>query len=98
MPSQTLCFCPKCLQTQQARVREACPTCDVPLQPLIDDHGALSPEFLAARGTCCDSGCRNCPYPTEAGAASRTKTCERCGASFSCGNGGCWCEQVQVSP
>jgi hypothetical protein len=24
----------------------------------------LTSEFLAARGTCCGSGCRHCPYPT----------------------------------
>ena len=23
----------------------------------------LTAEFLAARGTCCGSGCRHCPYP-----------------------------------
>lgn len=26
----------------------------------------LTAEFLAARGTCCGSGCRHCPYPPAA--------------------------------
>jgi hypothetical protein len=38
------------------------------------EEGYLDPETgyfvftaatLAARGTCCDSGCRHCPYPKE---------------------------------
>jgi hypothetical protein len=37
------------------------------------DDGYIDPEtglfvftaaYLAARGTCCDSGCRHCPYKT----------------------------------
>lgn len=29
---------------------------------LFDEDGALSSEYLAARGYCCGNGCRNCPY------------------------------------
>ncbi len=32
---------------------------------MLDDHGAISREYLAARGFCCDNGCRNCPYRSE---------------------------------
>ncbi|MFN2474867.1 MAG: DUF5522 domain-containing protein [Chthoniobacterales bacterium] len=34
----------------------------------FDADGALSREFLVARGFCCREGCRNCPYGFEAGA------------------------------
>jgi uncharacterized protein (TIGR00290 family) len=30
--------------------------------PIFDADGALSREFLLARGYCCENGCRNCPY------------------------------------
>lgn len=30
--------------------------------PLFDADGALSREYLLHRGTCCENGCRNCPY------------------------------------
>ncbi|MEQ8762753.1 MAG: helical backbone metal receptor [Planctomycetota bacterium] len=30
--------------------------------PIFDADGALTREFLLARGHCCESGCRNCPY------------------------------------
>jgi hypothetical protein len=30
--------------------------------PIFDEDGALSREFLLARGFCCGNGCRNCPY------------------------------------
>ena len=31
---------------------------------LIDENGNLvfTQDFLAARGDCCESGCKNCPY------------------------------------
>ncbi len=28
----------------------------------FDADGALTREFLLRRGTCCENGCRNCPY------------------------------------
>lgn len=99
MPTRTLRFCPKCLNTAHAASCDACPTCAVPLQPLLDSHGALSRDFLSARGNCCDNGCRNCPYPPDpASDAASTKTCERCGESFACRMGGCWCESVKLGP
>lgn len=33
-----------------------------PAANLFDADGALSREFLLARGYCCREGCRNCPY------------------------------------
>lgn len=59
--------------------------------PLFDESGAMSRAYLAARGFCCDSGCRNCPYP-------KVKTCERCGRAFECRQEGCWCGNIQLSP
>ncbi|MEZ0327890.1 MAG: cysteine-rich CWC family protein [Fimbriimonas sp.] len=29
---------------------------------IFDDAGALTREFLLARGKCCGNKCRNCPY------------------------------------
>ena len=29
---------------------------------IFDQDGALSREYLLARGYCCGNGCRNCPY------------------------------------
>jgi hypothetical protein len=29
---------------------------------LFDPEGALTREYLLWRGTCCQNGCRNCPY------------------------------------
>jgi hypothetical protein len=91
-------FCPKCLQTREARAGETCPTCGVPLQLLLDERGALSPGFLAARGECCDTGCRNCPYPGDEDGGATQKICERCGVTFTCHPGGCWCDGVTLSP
>ncbi len=34
--------------------------------PHFDGQGALTREFLLARGHCCESGCRNCPYGFDA--------------------------------
>ncbi|MGH7937210.1 MAG: DUF5522 domain-containing protein [Bryobacteraceae bacterium] len=28
----------------------------------FDADGALTREFLLRRGSCCENGCRNCPY------------------------------------
>jgi len=33
---------------------------------IFDENGALTREFLLARGTCCGNRCRNCPYGWEA--------------------------------
>ena len=33
-----------------------------PAPKQFDADGALSREFLVARGHCCQEGCRNCPY------------------------------------
>ena len=38
----------------------------VPDPPLFDADGALTREFLLARGSCCGNRCRNCPYNWEA--------------------------------
>jgi hypothetical protein len=27
-------------------------------------YSVFTRTYLLARGTCCDSGCRHCPYPT----------------------------------
>jgi hypothetical protein len=72
------------------------------LLPLLDDNGAISASFLIARGSCCDTGCRNCPYEksdrgeTPAGVAQQ-KSCRRCGTRFDCCSGDCWCEDVQLT-
>jgi len=83
-------FCPKCLLTRHATAQARCRACDEALLPLLDEGGALSRAFLSARGNCCDSGCRNCPYP-------RHKTCEKCGSEFECMKSACWCEHVHLS-
>ncbi|TVR23733.1 MAG: hypothetical protein EA389_12420 [Ilumatobacter sp.] len=31
-------------------------------QDPVSGFSVLTAHFLAARGTCCDSGCRHCPY------------------------------------
>ncbi|MCP4889018.1 MAG: hypothetical protein GY904_20705 [Planctomycetaceae bacterium] len=36
----------------------------------------LSREFLLARGSCCDSGCANCPYP------KNQPACPVCGSAL----------------
>jgi hypothetical protein len=43
-----------------------CAGCGATLLALLDEDGALTKEFLAARGSCCGSGCKNCPYPIRA--------------------------------
>jgi hypothetical protein len=35
---------------------------DVDDYEIFDADGALTAEFLLARGYCCANGCRNCPY------------------------------------
>lgn len=39
----------------------------IPKRPdeIFDKDGALSKEFLLSRGSCCDTGCKNCPYKNE---------------------------------
>src|SRR5207248_11519432 len=54
-------------------------------------HDAL-PIFLN-RGTCCRSGCRNCPYPK----TPTTKSCARCQKAFPCNPGNCWCASEIIS-
>jgi uncharacterized protein DUF5522 len=57
-------FCQKCLEVTSASISSAtCRVCGAPLAPLFDNGGALSREFLEARGSCCGTGCKNCPYP-----------------------------------
>jgi len=99
MPCRILRFCRKCLTTRQTLSREVCETCGGELSPLLDENGAICREFLEARGTCCDSGCRNCPYGEAGGGEKvvRIKKCPRCKESFECSMGGCWCEQVRLS-
>ncbi|HVT10873.1 MAG TPA: cysteine-rich CWC family protein [Fimbriimonadaceae bacterium] len=48
--------------------REAClcRACLAAKPPIFDADGALSREFLLARGSCCGNKCRNCPYGWEA--------------------------------
>lgn len=58
---------------------------------MFDEAGALSRAYLSARGTCCSSGCRNCPY------GGRALKCGRCGVAFTCDVGeACWCHRVAV--
>ena len=75
---------------------------------LLDDDGALTRDFLAARGSCCTTGCRNCPYPADGAkpasdacaqesVQAKTKTCDKCGGTFQCHAQACWCNQVQLS-
>src|SRR5277367_5220752 len=97
MPLRILRFCRQCLMTQQAFTRQHCSACGGELLPLLDEHGAMSGEFLAARGSCCSNGCRNCPYESSKAAGesclgcSTEKTCPRCAATFACQSTGCWC-------
>lgn len=37
---------------------------------VFDADGALTREFLLARGHCCENSCRNCPYGFRARAAA----------------------------
>jgi hypothetical protein len=100
MPDRILRFCRKCLATREALSREVCETCGGELLPLFDSGGALCGEFLEARGTCCDTGCRNCPYgedETSGGGMVRTITCPRCKEVFACRSTGCWCASVELS-
>jgi hypothetical protein len=104
MPTRMLRFCRKCLVTRLTLTGEICRACDCELLPLLDEHGAISGKFLAARGNCCGSGCRNCPYSAADANDSQTpcrserKTCQRCGAGFECRSENCWCNDVNVSP
>jgi hypothetical protein len=104
MPLRTLRFCPVCVTTEHAAVRERCRACGTTLLALLDEHGALSRAFLAARNSCCDTGCRNCPYQQDepesiaAAGGTRFKTCDRCGGEFECLKESCWCEDVHLSP
>ena len=104
MPVGVLRFCRECLVTCTALTGEACAACDCELLPLLDSDGAISREFLTARGSCCNNGCRNCPYDkggTTTGqcvACTTRKTCQRCKACFECRSGDCWCDNVRLRP
>jgi hypothetical protein len=96
-------YCTTCLEVRQTASREMCRRCNGELLPLLDENGAISRSFLAARGSCCDTGCRNCPYENseandDAASSTQTKKCERCNASFECRSGNCWCDNVQLAP
>lgn len=95
-------FCRKCLATTDLLTQEVCPVCAGELLPLFDAGGALGREYLLARGDCCGSGCRNCPYDesrtTDSGDYCRNKTCPKCGAQFECRSAGCWCDNVSLDP
>jgi hypothetical protein len=84
------------MATEQTRAQTICPACNTELQPLIDERGAMSREFLAARGSCCENGCRNCPYAA-ATESCQQKTCRRCGARFECRGKDCWCHTIRLS-
>jgi len=55
-------FCPRCLAMRPGDAQSICEKCGLPMLPLNDADGALSHAYLHARGFCCDSGCRNCPW------------------------------------
>jgi hypothetical protein len=71
------------------------------LLPLLDENGAISASFLTARGSCCDSGCLNCPYQkcdtSEPPAVGQQTICRRCGTGFECCSGNCWCEDIPLT-
>jgi hypothetical protein len=104
MPFRLLRYCRQCLMTQQALTRQQCTACGGTLAPLLDEHGAISADFLVARGSCCGSGCRNCPYDKGNSASAgrpgqaTDKTCPRCAAIFACGGVACWCNDVRLGP
>ena len=82
--------------------RERCETCGGELLSFLDTDGAICRKFLEARGTCCDTGCRNCPYGDDVNAEafaarSSTKRCPRCRQTFQCSTSECWCAQVRLS-
>jgi len=93
-------FCPNCLNPNGS-AGESCGQCGTVMLPLFDDAGAISAQYLSARGTCCGNGCRNCPYPDDLdriGPGVKQKVCEACGKSFACGGEGCWCSTLVVAP
>jgi hypothetical protein len=99
MPLGQLRFCRGCLAIDQAATGAVCDRCGVEWLALLDEDGAISRDFLVARGSCCDSGCRNCPYEKgEVAGVAREKSCQRCGSGFECRSAGCWCDNVRLSP
>ena len=104
MPLRILRFCRNCLSVRQTLSREVCDRCGEQLLPFLDQSGAISRAFLLARGSCCDSGCRNCPYPKhkgsqrQCGCAAITRICPRCGDGFDCQSGNCWCDNIALRP
>jgi len=63
-------FCPRCLETVPGGPQSLCQQCGAVLQPLFDEEGALTRDYLLALGACCDRDCRNCPYQREVPAPS----------------------------
>ena len=104
MPLRTLRYCRTCRLTCEATAGQACGSCGGELLLFLDDHGAIARGFLVARGSCCDSGCINCPYDQPEPISEKCiggaeqKSCPRCGAGFECRSGGCWCDNVPLSP
>ena len=94
-------FCPSCLSTEHPATAHRCAACGMALLAMLDANGALSRDFLAARKSCCDNGCRNCPYPSPpqgpSDLARAPKTCEKCGRNFVCEKGDCWCSTLVLS-
>jgi hypothetical protein len=77
-----------------------CEECRLPMIALNDEVGALTREFLLARGSCCTSDCRNCPYESRDDHSlplARLLECERCGRPFACGTTACWCRSIRLS-
>ena len=104
VPLRILRFCRNCLIAQQTVSGQLCGICGGELLPFLDGRGAIAREFLLARGSCCSSGCRNCPYERtqsvsdQAIPSTTEKICPRCAATFQCRSGGCWCSDVCLGP
>ena len=62
-PRSVAFFCGRCHRIYDgAPAVLTCPDCGLVLHPLFDQTGALTAKYLALRGQCCESYCRNCPY------------------------------------
>lgn len=64
----TLAYCPICLLSASVPAGTVCRKCGVPRKVLFGPDGAMTRDFLLARGVCCYSNCRNCPYQHPHGA------------------------------
>ena len=58
-----LAYCPSCLLSASVPEGTLCRKCGVPRKAVFGPDGAMTRDFLLARGVCCYSKCRNCPYP-----------------------------------